>query len=117
MSEISFNGKTAAPDSTATLYRKRRSDALLSFYMGKGQDLSFNFTIPAGIDPVVRFREYSFDLLENEKFEITQRPNHMMPKPFIVNDAIILERAIQISELSLTETILDPTLITNSIYE
>ncbi len=117
LSEISFNGKTVAPDSTATLYRKRRSDALLSFYMGKGQDLSFSFTIPAGIDPVVRFREYSFDLLENEKFEVTERPDHMMPKPFIVNDAIILERAIQISELSLTETILDPTLITNSIYE
>ncbi len=97
---LSYNKKEYKPDSTETLYKKRRTNALLSYYMGEGEELEFSFTIPAGVDPKISFREYSFDLLEHPKFTVSTRPKTMMPKPFVVNDAIIQERVINVDELA-----------------
>jgi hypothetical protein len=97
---LSYNKKEYKPDSTASLYKKRWSNALLSYYMGADEELEFSFVVPAGVDPKISFREYSFDLLENSKFTVSARPETMMPKPFVVNDAIIIERPININELA-----------------
>lgn len=108
---LTYNKKVLAPDSTKTLYKKRYTNNLLSFYMGKGQELEFSFSVPAGIEPEISYREYSFDLLENSKFTISARPAYMMPKPFVVNDAVIIERKINVSELAFAKKEIDSTQI------
>lgn len=97
-SELSFNGKRFMPDSTKTLHKKRRTNSLLSYYVSPGDALTLSYKLPEGVDPEWLIREYSFDLLENPKFTVAARPDYTMPKPFIVNDAIIVDRKINVDE-------------------
>jgi hypothetical protein len=38
--------------------------------------------------------ESSFDLINNEKFRIVKRLPWMMPKPFVLNDAVVIQKKI-----------------------
>ena len=49
--------------------------------------------------------ESSFDLMTNSNFSIKKRPNNMMPKPFVNNDAIIVKQTFKIDKYSKTSTI------------
>lgn len=98
--KLIFNKKEFKPDSTETLFKKRYSNSLISYYLGKGDSLEFTFAVPVGNVPEFTLREYSFDLLENPKFEVAARPAYAMPAPFVTNDAVIVERKISIDELA-----------------
>ena len=106
-SHLSYNGKVIQPDSTATSFKKRRTRGLLSYYLSPGDSLVFDYAIPKGNLPEITLEEYSFDLLEHPKFTIPARPDYTMPKPFVPNDAIIIERVI--TEASLTKKVMDTT--------
>ncbi len=97
---IAFNGKVFAPDSTETLYKKRGSRGILSYYITQGDVLEFEYAVPAGTNPVFSLKEFSYDLLDNPYFTVAARPNTMMPKPFIPNDAVVVERTIDIAKLT-----------------
>ena len=45
----------------------------------------------------------SFDLLQNELFSIEQRPENAIPKPFVVNDAIIIKKHFNYSSIQLSD--------------
>jgi len=110
---IEWNGKVFAPDSTATLYKKRGSRGILSYYITQGDQLEFKYVVPEGTNPVFSLKEFSYDLLDNPYFTVSARPNTMMPKPFVPNDAVVVERTIDISELQkarLNDTINLPTI-------
>jgi len=94
---IEWNGKVFTPDSTETLYKKRGSRGILSYYITQGDQLEFKYAVPEGTNPVFTLKEFSYDLLDNPNFTVSARPNTMMPKPFIPNDAIVVERTIDIS--------------------
>ena len=95
---IEWNGKVFAPDSTETLYKKRGSRGILSYYVSQGDHLEFKYAVPQGINPVFSLKEFSYDLLENPNFTMSARPKDMMPKQFVPNDAVVVERTIDISE-------------------
>jgi hypothetical protein len=95
---IEWNGKVVTPDSTETLYKKRVTRGILSYYMTHGDHLEFKYAVPEGTNPLFSLKEFSYDLLDNPSFTVSARPNTMMPKPFIPNDAIIVERTIDISQ-------------------
>ncbi len=44
--------------------------------------------------------EYSYDLLTHPEFTINKRPNYMMPKPFVVTDAIAIKLTIDVNSLN-----------------
>ena len=44
----------------------------------------------------ISVNEISYDLLSHEKFTIKPRSEIMMPLPFVVNDAIICTRKIEL---------------------
>jgi hypothetical protein len=50
------------------------------------------------IDKLVPFDmellESSFDLMHNSLFPMIQRPNWMMPTPFVLNDAVVIQEKI-----------------------
>ncbi len=95
---ISFNGKVFTPDSTETLYKRRGSRGILSYYVSAGDSLEFKYAVPAGVAPVFSLKEFSYNLLDNPNFNVSARPKNMMPKQFIPNDAVVVEHTIRTSE-------------------
>ncbi|WP_428741511.1 M28 family peptidase [Tenacibaculum sp.] len=58
--------------------------------------LTLSFTIDKNIKPDIILNEISNDLLSNPKFTIKPRSEVMMPMPFVINDAIICTRKLQL---------------------
>ncbi len=88
--------------------QNRRSNAILSYYVSDGDSLQVSYSIARDADIPIMLQEISMDLLENEQFSIPPRAKNSMPKPFIMTDAVILQKTIDlktlISEISQTET-------------
>ena len=95
---LEYNGKVFEPDSTENLYKKRRTKGMLSYYIAEGDSLEFSYVVPEGVQPKFTLKEFSYDLLKNPSITIPARPKASMPKPFIPNDAVIVERIIDMSD-------------------
>jgi len=94
---MEYNGKIYAPDSTETLYKKRGSKGILSYYITQGDSLEFRYGVSKGVNPTFTLKEFSYDLLDNPSFTISARPKTTKPIPFVANDAVIVERTIDVS--------------------
>jgi hypothetical protein len=90
-----MNGKTDGPDKdVVNLQDKRINNSLVRYYITDNNPLTLEYTIDANHPPVVfTVLEYSYDLLSNPKFSINSRAKNMMPKPFVVTDAIIVKKS------------------------
>ncbi|NBL65016.1 M28 family peptidase [Flavobacterium sp. NST-5] len=94
---------------------KRNGRKLLSYYVTNNEALEMSFSIKKGIEPDLELIEASFDLLENPEFSIKKRENWMMPKPFVLTDAIVLKQKIkanfnqEIIPQQLTDSIENPS--------
>ena len=54
-------------------------------------------TIPANQkNTILELYESSFDLLTNTQFTVPERNKNMIPKPFVLNDAIVVKKTIVI---------------------
>lgn len=69
------------------------SDRLVNFYLARDKSMEIEFSIDASQEVQFDFYEISYDLLTNELFEVKPRPSDMIPKPFVVNDAIIIKKS------------------------
>jgi hypothetical protein len=58
------------------------------------EPLILEFSTPVEQKLDLELKESSFDLLENTQFSMPSRKNWMIPKPFVLNDAIIVEQKI-----------------------
>ena len=104
---LEYNGKVFAPDSTETLYKKRWSKGILSYYIGEGDTLEFSYVVPEDVQPKFTLKEFSYDLLNNPSFTVSSRPKTNIPRPFVPNDAVIVERTIDMSTFA--KAIIDTT--------
>ena len=73
----------------------RKGRIFISYYVTDNEPLELQFSTKKGSVLDLELMESSFDLLENPMFSIPKRPASMMPKPFILNDAIILKQKIK----------------------
>lgn len=75
------------------IFKKRYSSRLLTYHVVNQEDLIIEFV---GKLPLPEFEifESRFDLLQNKKLKVQKRLPNMIPKPFVVNDAIILKQSI-----------------------
>lgn len=74
---------------------KRNGKKVLSYYV-VGQDpleMEFSFSNKAAFD--MDLLESSFDLLTNPQFSVPKRPDSMMPKPFVLTDAVVQKMKIK----------------------
>lgn len=78
-------------------FENRRSTRLFSYFVSDKDSLNLNFTVPRNQKTQFEIYEASFDLLSNELFTIPERAKEMIPKPFILNDAIIVTKTIDIN--------------------
>jgi hypothetical protein len=56
--------------------------------------LELQFSIAANTTFDMDLMESSFDLLTNPKFRIAKRLPWMMPMPFVLNDAVVIQKKI-----------------------
>lgn len=85
--------QTEAPTSAMA---RRSEKHILSYYIVDGIPLTLDFSVPKEQSIAIELYEASFDLLDNPLFRVPQRPADMMPKPFVLNDAVITKKTITI---------------------
>ncbi|WP_272023685.1 M28 family peptidase [Olleya namhaensis] len=78
------------------VFQNRKRNRLFSFYVEKGQMLEMQISVPKNQTTELQLFEASFDLLENKHFSIPPRSPNMIPKPFVLNDAVLVKKTITI---------------------
>jgi hypothetical protein len=89
---LKANGASAL-DQKGSIY-KRRGKKLVSYYVVDNEPLELQFSIPVNSVIEMDLMESSFDLISNPKFKIAKRLPWMMPKPFVLNDAVVIQKKI-----------------------
>jgi len=74
---------------------KLRSRRLVSYYVSDNQLLSLAFTAKPTQKVSFTVYEASFDLLTNPLFSIPARAKNMMPRPFVLNDAVLVKKTME----------------------
>ena len=73
---------------------KRTSRRVLSYYVVDNEPLILDFCILKDTDLGMDLLESSFDLMHNPSFKISPRENWMMPTPFVLTDAVVIQQKI-----------------------
>lgn len=71
-----------------------KNNKILTYYITDTIPLKLQFRIPVKEKLDLSIKESSFDLLEHPQFSITKRKSWMMPTPFVLNDAIVVEHRV-----------------------
>jgi len=69
---------------------------LTYFITDKEEMLDISFSFDKNENPNINLYEISYDLLQDRRFKLKERTVSMMPKPFIVNDAVIVKRKLDL---------------------
>ncbi|SHI87031.1 Peptidase family M28 [Mesonia phycicola] len=91
------NGKTIDSTNSNLFYQHRKNDKLLTYYAIDKDTLRLKFQLKNGVRLPLKIYESSNNLLTNRNFKIPKRTKAMMPKPFILNDAIITKQTLTIN--------------------
>ena len=75
-------------------FENRWENRLFSYFISNNEPLDLFFSVPKTQKTTLELYEASFDLLENKNFSIPKRDENMIPKPFVLNDAIVLKKTI-----------------------
>ncbi len=80
------------------VFANRKNNRLFTYYVSSDNYLEIEFSIPA--DQKTEFIMYSAsnDMLNNDLFVIPKRPKTMIPKPFVLNDAVIVRKTISLEK-------------------
>lgn len=78
------------------VFNNRTRNRLFSFYISDEAPLDLIISVPKNQKTTLQFYEASFDLLENDQFTVPKRARNMIPKPFVLNDAILVKKTITI---------------------
>ena len=99
---LSFNGQslplTKSEDGAS---QKIKSKELVRYYVSDSDSLEVSFEVAKDQKVSFTVMEYSYDLLDHPQFTINNRSEAMMPKPFVLTDAIVVKKKIIIDDLPL----------------
>ena len=92
---LSFNiNGLELPKNKNLVFSNRESNRLFGYYVTDENYLELEFTIPANQKTEFVMYSASNDLFDNPLFDVPKRPADMIPKPFILNDAVIIKKTI-----------------------
>jgi len=80
----------------ANAFDNRWRNRLFSFYVSDNDPLILTFSVPKDQKTIFTLYEASFDLLGNAQFTVPKRQDDMIPKPFVLNDAVLVKKTITI---------------------
>lgn len=72
----------------------RNGKKIVSYYVINNEPLELQFSIYAATKFDMSLLESSFDLLTNSDLKIAKRAAWMIPMPFVLNDAVVLQKRI-----------------------
>jgi len=73
----------------------RRRNKLVTHYISNNEYTDLQLKIPNDAVLELTLYEASNDLLTNEQFTIPPRPDHNIPMPFVLNDAILVTKTVR----------------------
>jgi len=95
--DFNINGlDTYKKNENSNAFENRWRNRLFSFYVSDSDSLILKFTVPKEQKTKIDLFEASYDLLENNQFTVPKRSDYMIPKPFVLNDAIMVRKTITI---------------------
>ncbi len=78
------------------VFTNRKNNRLFGYYVADDEPLDMFISVPKDQKTTFTIYEASFDLLENNQFTVPKRANDMIPKPFVLNDAVVLKKTITV---------------------
>lgn len=69
---------------------------LLTYYPTSQDTLYLNFTLPENDFPQLKIQAATNNLLDNEWIKVAPRNKNMMPRPFVLNDAILTIQTVDL---------------------
>jgi hypothetical protein len=95
--DFNINGVDAYKlNESSYAFENRYNNRLFSYYVVDNEPLELVFTVPKDQKTKLTLYESSNDLLENRLFTVPERSDNMIPKPFVLNDAVIITKEILI---------------------
>ena len=99
---LSFNSQSLPLNNNENrASQKIKSKELVRYYVSDKDSLEVSYEVSKDQKVSFTVMEYSYDLLDHPQFKINNRAENMMPKPFVVTDAIIVKKKITIDDLPL----------------
>jgi len=83
-------------EETYHIFHKRWDRRLLTYFAADGDDLVLTFSVQGEELPEFTLYEASHDLLENDQLKVPARREDMMPRPFVLNDAVVIKKTISL---------------------
>lgn len=80
------------------MFKRRWKERLLTYYAANQDTLRIEFSIGKEDRPEFVLYESAYNLIGNEELKVPERPEGMIPRPFVLNDAIILKKTISIKQ-------------------
>ena len=77
-------------------FLKKRGSRLLTHYISNNDYSEINLVFYATEKPVLTFFEASNNLLEHALFSVPVRPENAIPMPFVLNDAILIKKTLEL---------------------
>jgi hypothetical protein len=75
-------------------YERKRGKKILSYYVVGNEPLELEFSLDKFTPFDMELLESSFDLMRNSLFQMNRRQDWMMPTPFVLNDAVVIQKKI-----------------------
>ena len=98
--DFRVNGLEAEPlitkNGTYHVFKKRWSNRLLTYYAVNNDTLRLDFTLKSNEKLELTLYGASHDLLENPDLGVPQRTSAMIPRPFVLNDAVVVKKKISL---------------------
>lgn len=93
---FSVNGKQAPllqpGRSDLHIFTHRWTDRLLTYYPVNRDTLRLEMSLEKDVHPEITLYESAYELLENPQFQVPARQDDMIPRPFVLNDAVVIKR-------------------------
>lgn len=92
-----INGVSAKKDNSgAQVFEPRLNNRLFTYFVSDNEPLEMQLTVPKKQETTLHFYEATYDLLTNPHFSVPSRTASMIPKPFVLNDAVIIKTTVVI---------------------
>ncbi|NJW52254.1 M20/M25/M40 family metallo-hydrolase [Salinimicrobium oceani] len=78
------------------IHKNRWRDKFLTYYAVSQDTLRLELSLEKGMHPEITLLEAAYTLHDNPQLKVTQRPVDMIPRPFVLNDAIVVKKTFKL---------------------
>ena len=95
--QFSINGTEVSTKIDSKFFNDE-SPRIATYSVVDNEPLELSFSIEDDTEPHIELFEISHDILQNEQLNVSKRQENMIPKPFVINDAIITKNTIEFND-------------------